>query len=61
MTPNDVIKHYDGSIPFAAYNLGFSDQAVRHWVTKKCIPHKTQRLIEAVSGGKLKADKKVKK
>ena len=57
MTPKDVIKHYDGSIPFAAYNLGFSDQAVRHWLAKKRIPFKTQLLIESLTGGKLKANK----
>ncbi len=61
MTPEQVIKHYDGSISYAAYNLGFSDQAVRHWVAKKRIPSKTQQLIEALTAGKLKADRKVKK
>jgi hypothetical protein len=58
MTPEQIIKHFDGSIPFAAYNLGFTDAAVRKWVKNGAVPEKTQRLVEAVTGGKLKAGKK---
>ena len=57
MTPEQVIKHYDKSIPFAAYNLGFSDAAVRKWVASGEIPVRTQTLIEALTGGKLRAEK----
>jgi hypothetical protein len=56
-----VLKHYDGNMQFAAYNLGFTDAALRKWKAKGAIPHRTQVLIESITAGKLKADKKVKK
>ena len=58
MTPEQVVKHYDGSIPFTAYNLKYSEASIRGWVKAGVVPQKAQRLIEAVTGGKLKADKK---
>lgn len=61
MTPEQVVKHYDGSVPFAAYNLKYSEAAVRGWVRNGVVPTKAQQLIEALTSGKLKADKKVKK
>lgn len=57
MTPAEVIKHYDGNLQFTAYNLGFTDAAIRKWKKKKKIPHRTQQLIESITGGKLKADR----
>lgn len=60
MTPEQVVKHYDGSIPFAAYNLKYSEAAVRGWVRNGVVPPKAQQLIEALTGGKLK-ETKVKK
>jgi len=58
MTPEQVIKHYDNNLQFAAYNLGFTDAAIRKWKINGVIPHRTQRLIESITGGKLKADKR---
>ena len=57
MTPDQVIKHYDNNLQFTAYNLGFTDAAVRKWKKKGEIPFRTQQLIEAITGGKLKAVK----
>ena len=57
MTPQEVIKHFDNSIPFVAYNLGYSEAAVRKWVTEKKVARRAQILIEALTRGKLKADK----
>lgn len=57
MSPEQVVKHYDGSIPFAAYNLKYSEAAVRGWVKNGIVPSKAQQLIEALTGGKLKVDK----
>lgn len=57
---DQVLKHYDGNLQFAAYNLGFTDAALRKWKANG-IPPRTQQLIEAITAGKLKADKKVKK
>lgn len=61
MTPQQVIKHYDGSISFAAYNLDYSEAAIRYWIKNSEVPIKAQQMIEALTGGKLKADKKVQK
>lgn len=61
MTPKQVIDHYDGNIQFTAYNLGFTDAAVRKWKTKGVIPYRTQQLIEGLTAGKLKAAKAAKK
>jgi len=59
MTPQQVLKHYDSSTTFAGYNLGYSEAAVKKWLAEDRIPHRTQVLIESITGGKLKADKKV--
>ena len=58
MNPQQVLKHYDNSTTFAAYNLGFSEPAVKKWVAENRIQRRTQVLIESLTGGKLKADKK---
>ncbi len=54
---DQVLKHYDWNLQFAAYNLGFTDAALRKWKAKGTIPHRTQVLIESITAGKLKADK----
>lgn len=56
MTPKEVVEHFDNSIEFAAYNLGFSGNAVKNWVKQNKVPLKTQLLIQAITGGKLTAD-----
>lgn len=61
MTYDQVLKHYDGNLQFTAYNLGFTDSALRKWKAKGLIPIRTQVLIEGITGGKLKAAKKVAK
>lgn len=61
MSPEQVVKHFDNSIPFAAYNLDYSEASIRGWVKKGVVPPKAQKLIEALTGGKLKANGKGKK
>lgn len=58
MTPEQIVRHFDNSTAFTAYNLGFSDAAVRKWLKNKRVPLKTQKLIQALTAGKLKADGK---
>ena len=58
MTPEQIVKHFDNSTAFAAYNLGFSDSAVKKWLKNKRVPIKTQQLVEALTNGKLTADGK---
>ena len=58
MTPEQVVKHFDNSTSFTAYNLGYSEAAVKVWLKKKCVPHRAQTAIEMITGGKLKADRK---
>ena len=60
MTPAQLVKHYDGSVLFTAYNLGYSEASVRGWVKNGAIPAKVQTLVESLTGGKLKAAKAVK-
>lgn len=57
MTPNQVIKHY-GSKREAAYWLGFTEQAVQYWINKNRVPKRTQKLIEQMTGGRLKAQER---
>ena len=61
MTPQQLIKHFDDSVPFTAYNLAYSEAAIRKWVQLGEVPIRAQMLAEALSGGKVKADKRVKK
>ena len=56
MTPKQIVEHFDNSIEFAAYNLGFSGNAVKNWLKAERVPIKTQLLIQAITGGKLVAD-----
>ena len=60
MTADQIVKHFHGSVEFTAYNLGYSEAAVRKWVSDKRVPPKPQRLVELITAGKLKADKIVK-
>ena len=60
MTPKQLLEHYGGSNIAAAHAIGYTEPAIRNWVDKNRIPFKAQRLIEAVTGGKLKAKKEKK-
>lgn len=57
MTPEQVVKHFDNSTAFAAYNLDYSEAAVKKWIERGSVPKRAQDLIEALTGGKLKATK----
>ena len=57
MKPEQIVKHYDNSVLFAAYNIGYSEASVRGWLKSGVVPQKAQALIESLTGGKLRADK----
>lgn len=58
MKPQDVIKHY-GTQKAAATALGMGQSAVANWVARDAVPDLSQLRIEAVTGGKLKADRAI--
>jgi len=53
MRYSDLIKHF-GSVAEAARKLGFTRAGIYYW-RDNTIPRRTQELIEAITGGKLKA------
>jgi hypothetical protein len=55
MTYEQVKQHF-GTIAEAARQLDYTHQAIYQWA-QKGIPLRTQRTIQAFTGGKLKADK----
>lgn len=57
MTPKQLDKHFT-SIKICAYLIDYNEESVRQWHKKGVIPYKAQRVIELVTGGKLKAVKK---
>lgn len=58
MKPQDAIKHF-GTQKALADALGFNQSAVANWVARDQIPALSQLKIEAISKGKLKADKSI--
>ena len=56
MTFDDLIAYY-GTPKQAADRLGYTRQAVTGWRRRK-IPEKAQRLIQAATRGRLRADAK---
>lgn len=58
MTPDQVIKHF-GTQAAAAEALGIGQPAVSNWVARGVVPSVSQLKLEMVTGGKLKADKKI--
>ena len=57
MTPKQLIKKYETPLN-AAHALGYTVQAVQVWIKKNRIPPRAQVLIEAMTGGDLKAVRK---
>jgi len=60
MTPKQLLEYYGGSNLAVAHAIGYTEPAIRHWINKKKIPYKAQRLIESVTNGKLVARKEKK-
>lgn len=58
MKPQDAIKHFKTQKALADA-LGFNQSAVANWVARNEIPSLSQLRIEALTGGKLKADKAI--
>lgn len=56
MTPKQLLAHYGGNKTEAAARLGYTPQALDKWVKSGSIPARPQRLIELITGGKLKAN-----
>lgn len=57
VTPDNVIKHYGGEKQ-AALALEVTRQAINYWKSRKCIPLRTQALIQLRTNGALKANSK---
>ena len=58
MTPDQVIKHF-GTQAATAEALGIGQPAVSNWVARGVVPSVSQLRLEIITGGKLKADKKI--
>jgi len=56
MTFKDILKHF-GTVDRASMSLHYTRMAIYNW-QKRGIPYRTQIVIQAVTGGKLKAEKK---
>ena len=59
MTPKQVLSYYKGNTLDVALAIDYTEAAVRYWVKSDSIPYRPQKLIEAATGGKLKAKKPV--
>ncbi len=60
MSPQMVILHFGGSeqnVLQAARELECSPQTIYNWLAVGRVPMQRQKLIEATTGGKLRADK----
>lgn len=57
MTPSQLVKHYDNNVSFTAYSIGYSEASVRGWLKLGAVPAKVQALVDAMTSGKLKADR----
>lgn len=57
MKPADLVKHF-ASPANASRSLGFHRRTIYHWIAEQEIPIRTQKHIEFLTNGKLKADKK---
>jgi hypothetical protein len=55
MTLKQLLDYYDGNRLAIALAIGYTEPAIRHWENKGAIPYKAQRIIEAVTNGKLVA------
>lgn len=58
VTPKQVLDHY-GTQLAAGSAIGVGQSAVANWVKRGKVPPLSQVKYEQVSGGKLKADKKI--
>lgn len=56
MTYAQIIKHYESALK-AAEKLGYTKRAVLYW-QHRGIPKRAQRLIQAATRGRLRADTK---
>ena len=58
MTPQQVIDHFDSQVAAAAA-LGTGQPTISNWVKRGTVPALQQLRLEALTGGALKADKKI--
>jgi predicted transcriptional regulator len=60
MKPSHLIKHFGSEIR-AAKGIGVTRQAVNLWMKANRIPKQAQFMIELLTGGRLRADKELRK
>ena len=59
MTLEQAYKYFGVDTPTElGARIGYTSQAIYTWRNNNVIPHRAQLIIESISGGKLKADKK---
>lgn len=58
MKLRQILDEY-GTWTNAMHELGMGVNSYRNWIIKKSIPLVTQRRIEILTGGRLKADKRL--
>ena len=56
MKPQDLLDHYGSQIKAAA-QIGVSETTIRNWIASDKVPKLTQLAIQALTKGKLKAEK----
>jgi hypothetical protein len=62
MTLDQIKRHYKATTDAAvAEIIGTSRQVVSHWRKSKRVPDVWQRLLQGLSGGALKADRRVRR
>lgn len=54
MTPDDVKAHFKTGYNFRS-KTGMSDNNLRNWLKCGYVPYKSQRKLEVLTGGDLKA------
>ncbi len=60
MKPKDVIRYF-GGVSKTADAIGYTRQGVQKWRKLRSVPERAQYLVQAASGGELKAVGSVKR
>jgi len=56
VTPDQVVKHFGGSIKTAATNIGVTEMAIRKWIKAGSVPKLRQFELQVRTGGILQVD-----
>lgn len=57
MTVKQLLSYF-GNRREAAYRTGYTESGIKVWEKNDRIPLKAQKMVEGLTGGALKADKK---